>query len=61
MTVSMTVTTNLRTSRRRVYIDGVRVSESRFNEYRSIGCFFSESNDRVRRTHAVGVKKWYAS
>jgi hypothetical protein len=61
MTVTMTATTNLRTSKRRVYIDGKRVSESRFNEYRAIGCFFSESNTRVRRAHAVGVKKWWAS
>jgi hypothetical protein len=55
MTVTMTVTTNLRTSKRRVYIDGVRVSESRFNCYRAIGCCFTERTERVRRNHAVGV------
>lgn len=53
----MTATTNLRTGKRRVYIDGMRVTESLFNEYRSIGCFFTEHTERVRRHHAVGVKR----
>lgn len=57
----MTVTTNLRTNKRRVYIDGERVSEAEFNRYTGIGCCFSERNDRVRRFHCVGVKKWWAS
>ena len=55
MTVAMSVTTNLRTGKRRVYIDGVRVSESRFNCYRSIGCFFTEHTTRLRRFTSVGV------
>ena len=53
----MTATTNLRTGKRRVYIDGMRVTESLFNEYRSIGCFFTERNATVRRFHAVAVKR----
>ena len=57
MTVTMTATTNLRTGKRRVYIDGMRVTESLFNEYRSIGCFFTERNATVRRFHAVAVKR----
>ena len=55
MTVTMTATTNLRTSERRVYIDGRRVSESQFNCYRAIGCCFTEHTTSVRRHHAVGV------
>lgn len=58
MTYTMTATTNLRTQRRRVYINGVRVSEARFDEFRAIGCFFSETTPKVRRTHAVGVLKF---
>lgn len=56
----MTVTTNLRTGKRRVYIDGRRVSESEFNEYTGIGCFFTEHTATHRRHHHVGVKKWWA-
>lgn len=51
----MTVTTNIHTNKRRVYIDGRRVSESRFSCYRAIGCCFSERTATVRRNHAVGV------
>ena len=55
MTITMTMTTNLRTNARRVYIDGVRVSESLFNCYRAIGCCFTDHTTHVRRNHAVGV------
>lgn len=61
MTYSMMVTVNHHTQRRRVYIDGKRVSEVEFNKYDGIGCCFSESNKRIRRFHCVGVKKWWAS
>lgn len=55
----MLATTNLRTGKRRVYIDGKRVSEATFNQYRAIGCFFNERTKRVRRAFAVGVKKGF--
>lgn len=53
----MTVTTNIRTNKRRVYIDGRRVSESRFDCYRAIGCCFSERTTTVRRNYSIGVLK----
>jgi hypothetical protein len=57
MTHTLTVTTNLQTGRKHRFVDGKRVSQERFDEYRSIGCFFTESTDHVRRFHAVGVRK----
>lgn len=60
MTVEMAITTNLRTGKRRVYIDGVRVSEAKFNEYDGIGCFFTRSTTTHLRHWHVGVKKWWA-
>lgn len=54
----LTKVTNLRTGAVRLYVDGKRVSQSAFDEYRAIGCFFSENNGRVRRFHAAGRHKW---
>jgi len=57
VTSTITITTSLTTNARRLYVDGVRVTQARFDEYRSIGCFFTEHTARVRRFHAVAVKR----
>jgi hypothetical protein len=58
MTHTITVTTNLDTHARRLYVDGMRVTQARFDEYRSIGVFFTEHHENyLRRYHAVAVKR----
>jgi hypothetical protein len=55
VTHEITKVTNLRTGRERFYVEGKRVSRERFDCYRSIGVFFTESTSTVRRHHAVAV------
>lgn len=57
MTHDLLKVINLHTNRARLYVDGKRVSQATFDTYRSIGCFFTESTNTLRRFFAVGVKR----
>lgn len=61
MTYNLKSTTNLKTMTRRVFVNGQRVSEARFNEFRAIGCFLTNASTSVRRFYSVGVLKNSAS
>jgi hypothetical protein len=58
MTHDLLKVTSHRTGAVRLYVDGKRVSREVFDSYRSIGTFFTESTDKVRRYLAVGVRRW---